>query len=181
MDMDFEKAMAMLDGKTPDEFTKSQLNDTDRQQIDNAIELIFAGLSLQRWLGGGILRDAWNYALDTVRDMVFAIDVNNAATNYAREAVFFHRRKWHVKAMYAPHANETISCPSDKRSDWETSAQNKIQNGTDILHHKIMEFETTDIAQRNTRNAIQNIIAREMQKNIGVREREREHVRQRDK
>jgi len=29
MDMDFEKAMAMLDGKTPDEFTKSQLSDID--------------------------------------------------------------------------------------------------------------------------------------------------------
>jgi len=181
MDMDFEKAMAMLDGKTPDEFTKSQLSDIDKQQIDNAIELIFSGLSLQTWLNGGILRDAWNHALDTVRDMVFAINVNNAATNYAREAVFFHRRKWHVKVMYAPHATKTISCPTDKRAEWEKSARDKIQNGTDILRHKITEFETTDIAQRNTKNAMQNISWQDMQLIMDTREHEHEHVREREK
>ena len=96
MDMDFEKTLAMLGGQSPNEFTKSRLQDADRQQIDDAIEILFSGLALQKWLRGGILRDAWESALDVVRATIFEIQINNPATSYAREAVFFHRRKWHV-------------------------------------------------------------------------------------
>lgn len=180
MDKDFDKMMAMLDGKSPDEFARSQLNDTDRQQIDNAIEILFSGLSLQKWMEGGTLRDAWEKALDIVRDIVFEIRINNPATGYAREAVFAHRRKWHVKIIYAPHANETISCSEDKRDAWAESAETKIQNGLDMLRHKISEFETTDYAQHKKQES-QNIVFQEIFNSRTMSEREHEHVREREK
>ena len=73
MSMDFEKTMAILNGQSVESFMKSQLTEQDKTQIDNAIDVLFSGLSLRNWLGGVKLRDAWTSALDTLRDAIFAV------------------------------------------------------------------------------------------------------------
>lgn len=140
MDKDFEKTLAMLNGESVEHFETSQLSDTDRTQITNALDLIFQGLSLRNWLGGGILRDAWQNALDQIRDMVFAIDNVNAATIFARAAVFDMRTIWLDKMRTAPRTNMPIQCPESKRDAWIADADAKIQNGTELLMHKINSF-----------------------------------------
>lgn len=58
MDMDFEKTLAILNGESVEDIEVAQLTELDRLQVSNAVDLIFQGLSLQNWLGGGVLRDA---------------------------------------------------------------------------------------------------------------------------
>ncbi len=140
MDIDFEKTMAMLSGESSENIELMQLTDMDRIQITNALDTIFQGLSLRNWLAGGVLRDAWQNALNQLRDYVFAIPVNNAATMFARQVVFDMRTTWDEKMRTAPRTNMPIQCPADKKSEWERNADTKIQNGTDLLMQKINNF-----------------------------------------
>ena len=140
MDKDFEKTMALLNGESVKHFDTNQLSDTDKTQITNALDLIFQGLSLRNWLMGGVLRDAWQNALDQLREMVFAIDNVNAATIFARTVAFDMRTIWREKMRTAPRTNIPIQCPDDKRDAWLTDAEIKIQNGTELLMQKINNF-----------------------------------------
>ena len=140
MDKDFEKTLALLDGQTVDAYIRSQLSDTDKQQIDSAIEILFSGFSLQKWLSGVTLGEAWKMALDLVRDYVFSFTMSNPATTYARTATFQHRKQWMVKIVSALHANEIINCPPEKFSAWQEDASIKIQNGADMLRNVITNF-----------------------------------------
>ena len=127
MDLDFAKTLALLNGDTTETFMQNQLSQSDCAQIENAIDTIFSGLSLQKWLGGDTLTGAWAKAMDEIRDIVFAIQIQNSAVNYARNYVFVHRRKWHVKIVSCQQPNQLIGCPADKRPEWEKDAQMKIQ------------------------------------------------------
>ncbi len=178
MDMEFEKTLAILGGQSADAFIKSQLSDTDKAQIDSAIDLMFSGLSLHNWLAGGTLGNAWSGALDTVREYVFSFMENNPATNYARTATFAHRRKWHVQIVSSIHANDTIRCPSDKFSAWQDDANAKIQDGAEMLRAKIAEFASKPAVRRLPQTI--NPIVRDAIKSrtIGEREHEHEHVRE---
>ena len=178
MDIDFEKTIAMLSGESSENIELMQLSELDRIQITNALELIFQGLSLRNWLAGGILRDAWQNALDQLRDYVFAISINNAATMFARQATFDMRTTWAEKMRTAPRTNMPIHCPGDKKSDWEHNAEVKIQNGIDLLMHKINGFvsgvpntkkETTASHVPSFQEIFDSRTAQERQK---VRERE---------
>ena len=140
MDIDFAKTLALLNGETTETFLQNQLSQSDCAQIDNAIDTLFSGLSLQRWLNGATLAKAWSGALDEVRDIIFAIPNQNSATNYARNYVFVHRRKWHVKIVSCNQPNRLIDCPANRRSEWENDARMKIQMGMDLLNKKISEF-----------------------------------------
>ena len=71
MDNHFEKTMAILNGESVVDLEIATLCEMDRIQITNALDLIFQGLSLRNWLTGGILRDAWQNALDQLRDGIF--------------------------------------------------------------------------------------------------------------
>lgn len=142
MDMDFAKALALLNGETTEIFLQNQLSQSDCAQIDNAIDTMFSGFSLQRWLNGETLTKAWSGALDDVRDIVFAVLHQNSATNYARNYVFAHRRKWHVKIVSCHRPDLLINCPPEKQVEWENDARMKIQMGMDLLNKKIADFVT---------------------------------------
>ena len=71
MTMEFDKTMAILGGQTVDSFLSRQLTERDKTQIRNAIDLLFSGLSLRNWLAGGVLRDAWQNALNIVQNGMF--------------------------------------------------------------------------------------------------------------
>ena len=59
MSLDFDKTIAILNGQTVEHFMKSQLTEQDKTQIDNAIDVLFSGLSLRNWLDDIKLREAW--------------------------------------------------------------------------------------------------------------------------
>ena len=176
MDKDFEQTMAILAGGNADNFLQQQLNKDDKKQIDNTIAEIFSGLSLQNWLNGDTLGDAWSRASDSVRDMIFAIPYDNPATTYARISVFEHRKKQHTQSVYSQHINQTLNCSEEQRPSWHAKAADKIKNGQEMLMRKIMEFNSvtvrkpTYVPPRNTN----------LQKNI-QNTREYENEREREK
>lgn len=140
MDIDFEKTMAMLSGQSAQDFDACQVTDADKVIIDNAIELLYSGISLQQWLGGGTLGDAWTKSFDILRDMVFAIPVENVMTKYVRWAAFDFIRKMKIKMTSTAHTNEYIKCPDEKRDAWNADADTKIQNALEIIRRKISDF-----------------------------------------
>lgn len=178
MNSEFDKTMAMLSGQSIDCFMQNQLTSQDKSQIDNAIEMLFTGLSLNKWLAGGTLGDAWTNALDTLRDAIFAIPYNNPATKYAQAETFRHRQRWHIKIVESRDANEMIKCPDDQRATWQQDANEKIQNSMEILRKKIMEFESGTPRATNTMQNTQRVFAHENVHQIGEREHERERVRE---
>ena len=178
MENDFDKISAMLNGEQLDSYYKNQLSATDKTQIDNAIETLFSGLSLDNWLKGGKLMDAWKESLDVVRDTIFSVVTKNPAVLYAHQAVFDHRKKWHVKIIYSPHGNEIINCTPDKRNEWQENANQKIQTGLNILHKKFSEFETST-TNKKSESEIQKI--QDTQKIKMFLERENEHERTRER
>jgi hypothetical protein len=176
MSIDFEKTMAILNGQSVESFMKSQLTEQDKTQIDNAIDVLFSGLSLRNWLGGVKLRDAWTSALDTLRDAIFAVSYNNPATLYARQSVFYHRNRWQSQIIASHEANNIIQCPDNERDTWQQSAETKIQNGLEILRQKFLEFESgTPRATVTQKTEI--LRTPENTRTIGERENERERER----
>ena len=140
MDFDFEKTLAMLSGQSAQDFDAIQISETDKTIINNAIEVLFTGISLQQWLTGVQLGQAWTNAFDILRDIVFSIPIENSATKYVRFATFEHIRKNKIKMTSVAHTNEYIKCPPEKRDAWNADAESKIQDGLDIIRRKIMEF-----------------------------------------
>lgn len=171
MSMEFDKTMAIISGQSVESFMKSQLTEQDKTQIDNAIDVLFSGLSLQNWLGGVKLCEAWTSALDTLRDSIFAVSYNNPATLYARQSVFYHRNRWKSQIIASHNANNTIQCPDSERDAWQKSAEAKIQNGIEILRQKFSEFESD--APRKSNVQQNNIQTPEIVRTIGEHERER--------
>ena len=68
MDFDFEKTIAMLDGKSAQDFEANQITDKDREIVAHAIDVLFTGLALREWLGNVTLGVAWLRAMDMLRD-----------------------------------------------------------------------------------------------------------------
>ena len=176
MDLDFEKTLAMLSGQSAQEFDAQQLSDADKTIIDNAIEVLFTGISLQQWLNGGTLGNAWIKSMDILRDSIFAIPVENMATKYVRFATFEHIRKTKIKMTSVAHTNEYIKCPDDKRDAWHADAQAKIQNGMEIIRRKIMEF-----APGATPKKANPTVMPKFQEIFNSREYDREREREREK
>ena len=178
MDIDFEKTLAMLSGQSAAEFDARQLSDADKQIIDNAIGVLYSGLSLLKWLDGGTLGSAWLAAMDALRDAIFSIPVNNMATNYVRYATFEHIRKMKIKMTSVAHTNEYIKCPPEKRAAWTEDANTKIQNGMDIIRRKIMDWApgTPQTPMPQSQAPIFHEIL-----NTRIMERERQHEREREK
>lgn len=140
MDFDFEKTLAMLSGQSAQDFEAVQISEADKTIINNAIEVLFTGISLQQWLTGVQLGQAWLKSFDILRDVVFSIPIENLATKYVRWATFEHIRKNKIKMTSVAHTNEYIKCPPEKRDAWNADAETKIQDGLDIIRRKIMEF-----------------------------------------
>lgn len=177
MDMDFAKTMALLNGETTESFLQNQLSQSDCAQIDNAIDTLFSGLSLLRWLHGATLTKSWAEALDELRDIVFTYSNQNSATNYARNYVFVHRRKWHVKIVSCHRPDQLINCPPEKFNDWKNDAKLKIQMGIELLKKKFSEFSTPMTKKIPTFQNVPQFNIQLMQE----RTNEHEHIRERTK
>ena len=174
MDFDFEKTLAMLSGQSAQDFDAVQITDADKTIINNAVELLFTGISLQQWLTGVQLGVAWTKSFDILRDIVFAIPAENPATKYVRFATFEHIRKMKIKMTSAAHTNEYIKCPPGKRDEWNADAETKIQNGMEIIRRKIMEFTPGSVARTSATPSIMPQFKEIFNSRDYERERERE-------
>ena len=173
---DFDKTMAILSGQSVENFLDRQLTERDKTQIRNAIELLFSGLSLRNWLDGGVLRDAWESALDTLRDMIFEIPHNNAATTFMRAATFEHRAKWRSQIVASRNANDAIKCPPEQYEQWQSNAEIKIKEGAEILRRKVLDFESGTPRTTSVQHQAYN-----MGHTHTTNERKQEYVRERVK
>lgn len=178
MNQDFEKTLALLAGEDISVMEINKLSEVDRTQISNAIDLIFQGLSLQNWLAGGTLSEAWNTALDQLREYVFSIPVQNPATKFAHRATFDLRMTWQEKMRTAPHTNMPIQCPADQRADWQENAERKIQNGVDLLAHVIKNFAPGTPKQPPKQTITQTLTNEQIKQKY--MERENQRVRERE-
>ena len=174
MDVEFEKTLAMLSGQSAQDFDDVQISDADKTIINNAIEVLYTGISLQQWLTGIQLGQAWMNACDILRDIIFAIPIQNPMTRYVQIATFEHIRKTKIKMTSVAHTNECINCPDDKRNAWNADADAKINNGMDIIRRKILEF-----APGAPRKAATPALTPQFQEIF--RTHEREHERERKK
>jgi len=141
MDVDLEKIMAMVDGQNVENFSTKLVTQKDKEAIDEALELIFSGMSLQEWLNNVVLKDAWHMALDKMRDMIFSLyDQKSTIVEYLHYALFEHRKKTFKRLDCSAHSGEYINCTVDKRIEWNKKAQEKIDMGLNILKHVIDTF-----------------------------------------
>ncbi len=141
MDFDFEKTIAMLDGKSAQDFEANQITDKDREIVAHAIDVLFTGLALREWLGNVTLGVAWNRAFDALRDVVFSIPIKNLMTDCVRCAAFDYIRRKKMQMTAIAHTNEYIKCPVEKHGLWMADAENKIADGAEILRRLITEFQ----------------------------------------
>lgn len=177
MDFDFEKTIAMLDGKSAQDFEANQITDKDREIVAHAIDVLFTGLALREWLGNVTLGVAWLRAMDMLRDTVFSIPVKNLMTDCVRCAAFDYIRKKKMQMTAIAHTNEYIKCPVEKRDAWIVDAENKIADGSEILRRLIMDFQPR-VAYAMTERASMTGIRLHPE---NARECEREMIRERKK
>lgn len=178
--LDIEKALAMVNGQNMNSFYESQVSNDDQQLVRDALENIFQGISVIEWANGGMLMDAWNRALDSIRDEFFATSCRDVFTMTLQRLVFEHRNKWQDKI----HSNDNRlhimrdTIKSDAIPELVKHAQFQKQQGYEIIKKLIDKYSSgfkTVKPQINQDNRVPNIVR---EKKL---ERENEYVRERSK
>lgn len=173
MDTQYEKMLGMINGQSVTGYEMSRLTDQEKQQINNAIEVLFIGETQLNWIAGGTLGDAWTKALDSTREKIFSIQGKNPAVLYARYATFEHRKRWHTNIVMSHEAHNILNCPNDKKKAWTDDAETKILNAIEILQNIIARFESG-----TPRDATQPVIEKTQQNIKTIGERENVHERE---
>jgi len=151
MDFETEKLLAKVAGENVENFAVCVISDTDKKQIDFAFEQMFNGLSLIKWMQGGLLVDAWNNALNKMRDFIFGIEESNYVVDYLRVAVFDFKKHKSKDFHNSVHAGEYFQSETES-SILETAAREKIQNGIDIIMGLISASKNCVIKQKTNQN-----------------------------
>lgn len=128
------KIMAMVSGHDRDEFDFNNISITERTKIDDAIESIFIGKSTLVWINGGRLHEAWDTALDYVRQELFSIPNTSVRVAYLRQSVFNHRAKWAIKMTQSNERNSFayFDNESEKKEIIEQSNE-MVKTGFNII------------------------------------------------
>lgn len=174
MNSDASKIIAMVCGQNRNDFDVNSIPLTDRTQIDNALDSVFIGKSTLIWLRGGKLVDAWNAALNDLRDEMFAIPNTNPAVTYLRVAVFDHRAKWNLKMLQSDERNSVAFMGADsEKQEIIDNANAMIKVGYKTIKKIINAPTGTQHTPQNTKQSEQ-IMAYQNERVHG-----REHVRER--
>ena len=137
------KIMAMVSGHNRDEFDFNNIPVDERTKIDTAIESIFIGKSTLIWVDGGKLNDAWNSALEYVRQELFTVPNTSVRVAYLRQAVFDHRAKWTIKMTQSNERNSFAFFNSEKEKQETIEQSNEmIKTGFDTIK-KILQSSGT--------------------------------------
>lgn len=136
MDFETEKLLAKISGENVENFAACVISPAIKNQIDFAFEQMFSGLSLIQWMKGGLLIDAWNVALDKMRDFIFSIEQSNYMVDYLRTAVFDFKKHKSKDFHNSVHATEYFRSDANMEI-LEKAGHEKIQNGVDIIKNLI--------------------------------------------
>lgn len=149
----------------------SMISEQDKAQIQNALESIFKGISTQTWIDGGTLSDAWNTALDKLREMMFCFPITNQMVSYLHIATFEHRKKWQnnipgieYRLNKCPQMTNSELCEIIKKST------EQINQGIEIIKQKINNFDSSN----NTNKTFNHTI---LQTNTHEQTKEQEYER----
>ena len=151
MDFEIEKLLAKVSGENVENFAACVISDTDKKQIDFAFEEMFNGLSLLEWMRGGLLVDAWNVALDKMRDFIFGINETNYVVDYLRVAVFDFRKNKSKNFHNSVHVCEYFQTDTNSNI-LKKAAREKIQNSVDIIKNLISVPKTCAKKQKANQN-----------------------------
>ncbi len=132
MDFETEKLLAKIAGENVENFAAHVISKADKEQIDFAFDQMFSGLSLLQWMHGGLLVDAWNVALDKMRDFIFSLEKSNYLVDYLRVAVFDFKKHKSKNFHNSVHASEYFQSDANSKI-LEKAAREKIQDGIDII------------------------------------------------
>jgi len=166
MDFETEKILAKVAGENTENFAERVIDNSTKAQINFAFEQMFTGLSVLEWGRGVTLGEAWNKALDKMRDFIFSIENKNYIVDYLRVAVFEHRKQVLKTMTSSMHVNEYIRSTPQQQSELEKSANEKIQNGIDIIK-SVLAVPTAAVREQKGNNnelVFQNIKEREHEK-----------------
>ncbi|MDL2295214.1 hypothetical protein LJC18_00120 [Lachnospiraceae bacterium OttesenSCG-928-E19] len=140
MDKNFEKMMALIDGKNRNDFDLNQVSNNDKKQLEHALENLFSGLTLLNWLDGGQLIGAWRKSLEQMRAMIFEITDVNPVVVFLRHAVFNPSAKWVNIMNTSNSSNEIINCSPTEYNQWQDKANEQINASIEIIRQKILNF-----------------------------------------
>lgn len=159
MDSNLSKIMAMVNGQDRNDFDCKTVSLENRTKIDDAIESVFIGKSMMIWSNGGKLVDAWNAALDDLRDELFSIPNTSTVVAYLRQAVFNHRTNWKHKMTQSNERNSVALFKNDTEKDELIEHANALINtGFNTIKY-IIENSSCDGAHKQNNDKTQ-IMAR---------------------
>ena len=167
--------MAKVSGENVERYAERVIADSEKAQINFAFDEIFSGLSLLEWIQGATLGDAWKKSLDKLRDFIFSIDEQNFVMDYLHMAVFEFRNKTLKIMSQSIHINEKMQHSAEQSEKLKQSAEEKIQNGLDILKN-ILSVPHSDRTKKENTNINDLVLQKTME-----RQREREYERERVK
>lgn len=174
MNSDVSKLMAMVCGQNRNDFDMNSIPLEIRNQIDNALESVFIGNSTLLWINGGKLIDAWNTALNDLRDSMFAIPNTAPIVIYLRMAVFNHRAKWNAKMAQSNEINSVACINTDaERQEIIDNANAMVAVGMKTIQDVINAPTGTQHTQYTQKNNEQNMA----HQNVRAHDHERERTR----
>lgn len=174
MNNELEKRLAMISGKSPDEYDVQLLSDIDRQQITDAIEMLFSGLTLSSWLTGGTLGKAWRDGYNYIRDFVYKMPSDNSVVVYLKQITVSYLSRWDFMIVSSNNFNDLIKCPDDQKEEWNARANWQINEGQNIILTKIAKFKAGGVAPKQpvANQKVVESLAREMMEKERVNQRE---------
>jgi hypothetical protein len=177
MNTNLDKIMAVISGKNRDDFDLGQISDADKGQLVYALDMLFSGLTLVNWLGGGKLFDAWRQSIEQMRAMIFEIKEANPVVLYLRRCVFDSNANWIKIINKSDNSNEVIQCPAESYDEWMAHAHAQISEAISIIRHKIEAFaagqrKSVKTENQNTNSPVLEKLAREMMEDERVQSRD---------
>jgi len=177
MDANVSKIMAMVNGQNRDDFDCGTVSSENRAKIDDAIESVFIGKSMLIWANGGRLVDAWNNALDDLRDELFAVPNTSPVVEYLRRSVFNHRTRWQKKMLQSNERNSVaLFNNSGEKDELIDHANALINTGLNTIQYIIANSVCDGARIQKTANV--KTVAR-VQSVARARDRTYERVRKR--
>ena len=168
--------MAMIGDQDPTQHKLQTVSAADRARINNALDMVFAGLTLLHWIDGGKLIHAWRSALKKMRPIGFDIPGDAPIVVYLRHANFHHRRKWEQKIIASRNGDDHIQCPPDKINEWRDKGNAQVRDGMELIRQTVGTAVPVTRTTRNTQNAMTRVA-----EYLRSREHEREYERERTK
>jgi hypothetical protein len=161
MESNLSKVMAMVNGQDRNDFDCKTVSIENRTKIDDAIESVFIGKSMLVWVNGGKLINAWNTALDNLRDELFSIPNTSNVVAYLRQAVFNHRTNWKHKMMQSNERNSIALFKNNtEKEELVEHANALINTGFNTIKY-IIENSSCDSAHKQN-NANTHKMVREL-------------------